>query len=331
MEKSYCTPLISVIVPVYNVEAYLSRCVDSILAQTYKNLEIILVDDGSTDNCGNLCDEYAQRDPRIRVIHKTNGGLSSARNAGIDVAAGEYLGFVDSDDWISAEMYETLYSLIEKYKVSLAFGGRFDYSSRSHVETIGLCPLKEEVISGEEVVRRIFTWDQLDSAAWDKLYHRDLFADIRYPIGLIGEDVPTTYRLAMKAEKAVACPLPFYHYFHREGSISMTPVTDRDFCYVEAVMGVEKDVCSRWPQLAEYAHYLKLVTVGNTLLQIEITPDDYRKKFTAKRQEYKKIMRENMCDILFGNLFSTKQKRNYILLAFGIYRIPRMIYHMTKK
>ncbi len=331
MEKSYGMPLISVIVPVYNVEAYLSRCVDSILAQTYKNLEIILVDDGSTDNCGKICDEYAERDPHIRVIHKTNGGLSSARNAGIDVAAGEYLGFVDSDDWISAEMYETLLGLIEKYKVPLAFGGRFDYSSRSHAETIGLCPPKEEVISGEEVVRRIFTWDQLDSSACDKLYHRDLFADIRYPLGLIGEDVPTTYRLAMKAEKAVACPLPFYHYFHREGSITTTPVTDKDFRYVEAVLDVEKDVCSRWPQLAEHAHYLKLVTVGNTLLQIEIAQDEHRKKFTAKRQEYKTILRENMGDILFGNLFSRKQKRNYFLLAFGFYRIPRIIYHMTKK
>lgn len=331
MEKANYSPLISVIVPVYKVEAYLSRCVDSILAQTYQNLEILLVDDGSPDNCGKICDEYAQRDPRVRVIHKTNGGLSSARNAGIDAATGEYLGFVDSDDWISVEMYETLYGLIEKYKVPLAFGGRFDYSSRTQTETIGLCPPKEEVISGEEVVRRIFTWDQMDSSACDKLYHRDLFEEIRYPLGLIGEDVPTTYRLAMKAEKAVACPIPFYHYFHREGSITMTPVTDRDFCYVEAVQGVEKDVCSRWPQLAEYARYLKLVTVGNTLLQIEITPDAYRKQFTAKGQAYKKILRENMGDILSGNLFTAKQKRNFFLLAFGLYRIPRMIYHMTKK
>ncbi|HCI64916.1 MAG TPA: glycosyl transferase, partial [Clostridiales bacterium] len=105
-------PLISVIVPVYRVEAFLPRCLDSIRGQTYKNLEIILVDDGSPDNCGKICDEYAEMDSRIRVIHKKNGGLSSARNAGLDVAVGDYIGFVDSDDWIAPEMYETLLGAI---------------------------------------------------------------------------------------------------------------------------------------------------------------------------------------------------------------------------
>jgi len=331
MEKMHCQPLISVIVPVYKVEAYLDRCVKSIQAQTYTNMEIILVDDGSPDNCGKLCDEYAQQDPRIRVIHKPNGGLSSARNAGINVAAGTYLGFVDSDDWISADMYEKLYSLVEKYDVPLVYGGRYDYNSRTHTENIGLCPPKEEVVSGEELVRRIFTWDHVDSAAWDKLYHRDLFAGIRYPHGLIGEDVPTTYRLAMKAEKAAACPLPFYHYFHREGSITTTPITERDFQYVEAVFDIERDVCNRWPQLAKYAHYLKVVTVGSTLLQIEIASEQKRREYAEKRREYRKHLRSNVGSLLLGRLFSVKDRRNFLLLAFGLYRIPRMIYHMGRK
>src|SRR5665647_2657921 len=102
-------PLISIIVPIYKVENYIRNCVDSILNQTYKNLEVILVDDGSTDNCGNICDEYSLKDNRIKTIHKKNGGLSSARNAGLDVAKGEYIGFIDSDDWIEKDMYESLY------------------------------------------------------------------------------------------------------------------------------------------------------------------------------------------------------------------------------
>ncbi|HEY8803664.1 MAG TPA: glycosyltransferase, partial [Clostridium sp.] len=102
-------PLISIIVPIYKVEVYIRNCVDSILNQTYKNLEIILVDDGSPDNCGNICEEYSSKDKRIKVIHKKNGGLSSARNAGLDIASGEYIGFIDSDDWIEGDMYESLY------------------------------------------------------------------------------------------------------------------------------------------------------------------------------------------------------------------------------
>ena len=117
-------PLISVIVPVYNVEKYLGKCVDSILAQTYENLEIILVEDGTKDNSGAICDAYAAKDSRIRVIHKENGGLSSARNAGMDIARGEYFGFVDSDDWIEPKMYETLLNLAEKYHADLVCGSR---------------------------------------------------------------------------------------------------------------------------------------------------------------------------------------------------------------
>lgn len=112
--------LISVIVPVYNVEKYLSKCIDSILAQTYKNLEIILVDDGSPDNCPKICDEYAKKDNRIKVIHKENGGLSAARNVALDIAKGEYIGFVDSDDFIAEDMYEVLYNLAEKYNAEIS-------------------------------------------------------------------------------------------------------------------------------------------------------------------------------------------------------------------
>ena len=120
MEQSPC---VSVIVPVYKVAAYLPRCVDSILAQTWRNLEIILVDDGSPDECGSICDVYAEKDPRIRVIHKENGGLSSARNAGLDTASGEYIGFVDSDDWIEPEMYARMLALMEKYDAKMVCAG----------------------------------------------------------------------------------------------------------------------------------------------------------------------------------------------------------------
>ena len=213
-------PLISVIVPVYKVEAYLGRCVESLLSQTYENLEIILVDDGSPDNCGQICDTYAARDTRIRVIHKENGGLSSARNAGIDVARGEYLGFVDSDDWVDVHTYEWLLNMALEENVKLVCAGRYDYYSWSGEKRVGLCPPKQEVIDGEELVKRIFLWDNVDSAAWDKLYHRSLFREIRYPLGVVSEDLPVTYRIALDAGRVGMLDRPVYYYFHREGSIT---------------------------------------------------------------------------------------------------------------
>ena len=158
---------ISVIVPVYNVETYQARCVDSILNQSYANLEVILVDDGSKDASGSICDKYAEKDNRIRVIHKENGGLSSARNAGLDVACGEYITFVDSDDWIEPLAYGWMMEAMVRYDVKMVCAGRYDVDGATGEKTVGLCPQKEEVLSGEEMAGRIFTWDNCDSSACD--------------------------------------------------------------------------------------------------------------------------------------------------------------------
>ena len=171
MEQS---ALISVIVPVYNVEPYLPRCIDSILAQTYSNLEVILVDDGAKDASGAICDDYAGKESRIKVIHKENGGLSSARNAGIDIARGEYLAFVDSDDWIEPDAYEYMLEQMLQSGAKLACAGRYDVNGETGEKKIGLCPTKNVCIPAEEMVGRIFVWDNCDSSACDKLYHRSL-------------------------------------------------------------------------------------------------------------------------------------------------------------
>ncbi len=142
-------PRISVIVPVYNVEQYLPRCVESILAQTYENLEILLVDDGTKDNSGAICDAYARQDARVKAIHKKNGGLSSARNAGIDAATGEYLSFVDSDDWIEPDMYEKMMALMEKYSVRLVCAGRWDVSSETGRRRWGCARQKRRSFPGK--------------------------------------------------------------------------------------------------------------------------------------------------------------------------------------
>ena len=209
------TPLISVIVPVYKVEPYLRRCVDSILSQTYTHLEIFLVDDGSPDNCGKICDEYAQKDNRIKVIHKKNGGLSDARNVAIDVAKGEYITFVDSDDFIACDYVETLYNLVEKYqcKVGVAWLRIFHEGCEAGINQP---PYIEKVFDRIEGIEKMFYQELFDTAAWGKIYHRSLFkTGIRYPFGLIYEDLPTTYLLFLQADKIAFCNRVIYNYLLR--------------------------------------------------------------------------------------------------------------------
>ena len=199
-------PLISVIVPIYNVEQYLRKCVDSIISQTYRNLEIILIDDGSPDACGKICDEYALEDERIIVIHKKNGGLSDARNTGINICKGEYISFVDSDDFVSPFFIEIMYSGLEKYDCeisSLQHGVQFMDGQDERV----VFAKNENDYSMEEIVPkeaiRLMMYQRLPNGAPWRLYKREIFSDIRFPVGWLYEDAATTHKTFMKAKKMV--------------------------------------------------------------------------------------------------------------------------------
>jgi glycosyltransferase involved in cell wall biosynthesis len=318
-------PLISVIVPVYKVEDYLPRCVDSLLAQTYENLEIILVDDGSPDNCGSICDEYALRDPRIRVIHKENGGLSSARNAGIDIAAGDYLGFVDSDDWVVPQAYEWLLGMALEEDVKLVCAGRYDYSSWSQELKTGLCPAKREVISGEELARRIFLWDNVDSAAWDKLYHRRLFRQIRFPYGMIVEDVPIMYKIVLDAGRVAFLNKPVYNYYHRKGSITTSKISEKTFHFSQHTSKILPFIQENHPNLATEASYLRVRSLAYSVLSVDLAAPEDRKKFRDVCSQERKRLRGFMGFILTSPLFSRKEKLTDLLLAMGWYRGLRSV------
>lgn len=320
--------LISVIVPVYNVEKLLPKCLDSILAQTHENLEIILVDDGTKDRGGLICDEYAARDSRIKVIHKENGGLSSARNAGLDIARGEYIGFVDSDDWIEPQMYETMLALAEKHGVKLVCAGRWDVSERTGEKTKGLCPEKEEVVSGEELAGRIFLWQNLDSAAWDKLYHRSLWQTQRYPLGRINEDIPVTYRVALEAGKAAMCPHPFYNYFHRAGSITTAKaVTDKSFHFPQNAAQVYDHICREYPSLKPQAAYLRVRSLAHILLMLDQGAPESREKYAREVSEARKELRKFAGFVLKSRRFGKKEAVTDILLMLNLYRALRPIFH----
>lgn len=208
--------LISIVVPIYNVEKYIPECVDSIIAQTYENIEIILVNDGSTDNSGSVCEEYAKKDARIKVIHKKNGGLSDARNAGIKIAKGEYIGFVDSDDWIETDMYEKLIKACLENNADISICGLF----RDYVDKSIKCPSpNNKVYSSENALKALIEGEELHDHAWSKLYKRSFFDDVEYPKGKLYEDVRTTYKLFLKSDVVVSIEDCLYHYRQRSGSI----------------------------------------------------------------------------------------------------------------
>ena len=210
--------LISVIIPVYKVEKYLCRCVDSVLEQTYTNMEIILVDDGSPDNCPVMCDEYARQDSRVKVIHQENAGLSGARNAGIDMAQGQWLAFVDSDDYLTAGFLERLYQACVDTGSSLSVC-RWEYVRGETIPEHGTGETR--VYTGREMLANLYVPDgAYFVVAWNKLYRKELFEDIRYPLGRIHEDEATTYRIYDKVRKAAYVDRSLYGYFVTPVSIT---------------------------------------------------------------------------------------------------------------
>ena len=225
-------PLLSIIVPVYKVENYLPKCIDSILTQTFTDFELILVEDGSPDDCPALCDAAAAKDARIRVIHQKNGGLSAARNAGLDAAKGAWIGFVDSDDYIAPEMYEALYQAVQSTGADLAL---CDYAAVDEAGAPCLPPytgLAQRIFTGRELLKR--ATNTMAQPAWNKLYRRAIFAQLRYPEGKLNEDFFLIPKICLQIQKAVVVPKALYYYVQRGSGIMNGSKTLRHFDAAEA-------------------------------------------------------------------------------------------------
>ena len=224
---------ISVIVPVYKVEKYLDRCVQSIAEQTYENLEIILVDDGSPDCCGALCDAWARKDSRVKVVHKENGGLSSARNAGVAVSTGAYVGFVDSDDYIHPQMYEKLYAALAETGADISICGCEYVDGETDLPDLDMrrrSPLKEEVLSQKQAyhkISHIVDGYGFYVTAWNKLYPRWIFDRLQFKEGFVHEDEFFVHHLFGCCSRIATIPDALYMYVQRSGSITKTKATLR--------------------------------------------------------------------------------------------------------
>lgn len=213
---------ISIIVPVYNVEAYIEKCITSLIGQTYSNLEILLVDDGSTDDSGQICDRYAEKDERICVLHKDNGGLSDARNYGIDRAKGDLLAFVDGDDWIHPQMYELMLDILEAKNADIVTCGFEQRDEGFANRRYTLEQLEITVLSGAEALSDLWTPSVV---AWNKLYQKKIFDQIRYPKGKLHEDEYVIHKIFYQCKNIAVIDKPLYFYTIRQDSIvaRMTP------------------------------------------------------------------------------------------------------------
>lgn len=322
MEKMQ-DPLISVIVPVYNVGNYLARCIESIIGQTYKKLEIILVDDGSTDNSSEICDRYKKSDERIKVIHKCNGGLSSARNAGIEIAAGEYLAFVDSDDWILSHHIESLYSLLSEANVLMAICQSQKVYSEADANSIANIS-GHKLLAKEKVMYAALTQYKWWSAC-DKLFHRSLFDTIRFPVERINEDYAIIFYLFDKCDRIAVSNQITYCYYMRQGSITTSGFNVDKFAeYVNAIEVLDF-LRSKYPSLAAPAENILISTCLKLLSNIANVTDD---KYAEWRQKLLQTVRGSFCSWILNPHLMLKQK---ILLmpacvSFGLFKMTNKIY-----
>ena len=228
-------PTISIIVPIFRVENYLERCINSILNQSFKNFELILVDDGSPDRCGEICDEYGKKDNRIKVIHKKNGGLSDARNAGLEIASGVYVGFIDSDDFIHKDMYKILYEGLIKTNSDIAQCKFKYFSNIDEIKENNNIIEKIETYNNIEAINGIMDNKELNTNVWNKLYKRDLFKEIVFPKGKIHEDEFVTYKLFYKSKRICSVNKELYYYFNNSNGIMQNLNIDSKFHWVEAI------------------------------------------------------------------------------------------------
>lgn len=266
-------PLISVIVPVYNVEQYLERCLQSIVSQTYARLEIIVVDDGSTDGCPSLCDQWAQRDSRICVIHKLNGGLSDARNAAMDVMKGELVTMIDSDDWIEPEYVSTLLKLMLATDADVTVGGWSEVDENGKI--VGFVSNKEKkpmVYSRDQALNDIFYQKDLTHSAWGRLYRTELFNRLRYPVGMLYEDLAIAYTLYSRTSRVAQCFSPLYNYMQRSTSILGTFKPQRTHV-LDILDKLEKQVRNQEPKLLPAVQSRRLSAHFNILLLCPDKPE----------------------------------------------------------
>ncbi len=301
--------LVSIIVPVYNVEAYLTRCINSLIKQTYKSIEIILVDDGSTDQSAQICDAVASSDDRIVVVHKNNGGLASARNCGLKISKGEYVTFVDSDDWIELDTIESMMFVCEKKLSDMVICGRYKEYDNKKTQTFNV--LDSEVTwDCQESLKRLLLWDAIDSSVCDKLFRKSLFNNIVFPEGRLHEDIPVTYQLIIRANTITHIAQPKYHYYQRAYGITRSSYSPQKMDLYLFALEVSEYVKAHFPALTCEANFFEVKNLVITLLSFNTI--NCKKKYKGEYKRLKHI------------LFKDREKRKNFFKFASLYEKIKM-------
>lgn len=318
-------PMITVVVPVYNVAQYLEKCVKSIQGQTFKNIEILLVNDGSTDDSGQLCDRLAGQDARIRVIHKENGGLSDARNRGIREARGQYIGLVDSDDYIDADMYEMLYHNLIKEQAEVSACSMYSvYKNHTSV----LCREGYEVLSGYEMLALSLAGKKIQASACPKLYKKELLLETPFTVGRQYEDALLLGELFSKVQKAVVDYRPKYYYVHHGGTITTAVYRrkNRDIVYAyKKNYDIVKEKCPQYLDLARYRLYWAYTRLFDRMLVSD------NQAAREDKKEVKSFLRTHYPAIIKCKEIGCARKIAYTCLLFSEKLYKALSMHAMKK
>lgn len=319
---------ISVIVAIYNVEKFLDKCIDSISNQSYSNIEIILVNDGSTDNSKKICDKWAKKDSRIKIINKSNGGLSDARNIGIRNSNGEYICFIDGDDYIDKDMVSKMFRAIDENEAEISICNRYHVFENGNKFIKFEQKEKNIIMNSEEAIFQMNSFKSFDMSACTKMFKRKLFENIEFPKGKISEDFYVMYKLFDKANKIVSISDPLYFYYQRNGSITKNKKFNYDFIRAayEQCMFVEK----KYPNLKDCvrtAYASANMTSYNSMINFKAkVPQKIQKELRSNVKENYKYIKENK------DIKKIKKVQAFLFIYnIGFYNLIYKIYKFKEK
>lgn len=317
--------MISVIVPIYNVESCLRTCIDSIINQSYHDFELLLVDDGSTDSCGKICDEYAAKDDRVRAFHKKNGGLSDARNYGIEQANGEYLTFIDSDDYIASNYLETLYQMLCTQNADISVVCcKIVYDMNADVGNVNV--LSVLTIDPQEAIRRMLIRSPFGVSAWGKLFKRELFEKIQFPVGRLYEDLLTTPYIFEKCQKVVYTEAQMYFYYQRPDSITNRPFSEQDLQAFNGLRQIVDYIETQFPEIHDAVVSRYIDDSLNIFFHRAIWQKDYIKYARIIKKKDRSIWKEGLKNPYLG-----KFRKFQIFLLLVNLRAFRAVYRIKAR
>ena len=320
-------PVVSVIIPIYNIEQYVTKCVESVLNQSVSGMQIILVDDGSTDASGKICDSFAESNSEIVTIHKKNGGLSSARNAGLDSATGEYISFIDGDDQIESTMLEKMIDAINTYNSDMAVCGYKDYDLNGRcVEHCRASDVK--ALNQEDSLMYFFTM-QISQSVCDKVFKRELFDDLRFMENTISEDIEVLPRLLLKCEKIIIVPYSFYHYIHRRNSITTTEISKQGFSVLNRTRFNVELIHKVCPHVEKAAYAFDFEYEFSIMFQIYDA--GFQNEYKYEIKDITKYIRQNFKNYFFNKYVNIYWRIYSIFIILGIFDIYYKCYRMKRK